>query len=102
MGEMPNTEFVSAIYRRNTVEDATIPKYAAWMSRENPQLFHCACDGGSLEKLVDPFDYHMVGCKIGANAIRLHNEVVAVVAKLFRSLRLDVIVEPMGLFVDLH
>ena len=72
------------------------------MSRENPQLFNCACDGGSLEKLVDPFDHHMVGCKIGANAIRLHDEVVAVVAKLFWSLRLDVIVEPMGLFVDLH
>ena len=44
----------------------------------------------------------MVGCKFGANAIRLHDEVVAVVAKLFRSLRLDVAVEPMGLFVDLH
>ena len=44
----------------------------------------------------------MLGCKIGANAIRLHDEVVAVVAKLFRSLRLDVVVEPMGLFVDLH
>ena len=37
-----------------------------------------------------------------SNAIRLHDEVVAVVAKLFRSLRLDVVVEPMGLFVDLH
>jgi len=99
---MSNTEFVSAICRRNTVEDTTIPKYAAWMSRENPQLFNCACDGGSCVKPIDPFDHHMVGCKIGANAIRLHDEVVAVVAKLFRSLRLDVIVEPMGLFVDLH
>ena len=40
----------------------------------------------------------MVGCKIGANAIRLHDEVVAMVAKLFRTLRLDAIVEPMRLF----
>ena len=44
----------------------------------------------------------MVGCKVGANAIHLHDEVVAVVAKLFRSLRIDVVVEPMGLFADLH
>ena len=27
---------------------------------------------------------------------------VAVVAKVFRSLRIDVVVEPMGLFTDLH
>ena len=42
--------------------------------------------------------YHLVGCKIGANVIRLHDEVVAMVAKLFRTLRLDAIVEPMRLF----
>ena len=42
----------------------------------------------------------MVGCKIGANAIRLHDEVVAMIAKLFRPLRLDAIVEPMRLFND--
>ena len=41
---------------------------------------------------------HFVGCKTAANAIRLHDEVVAVVAWLFRSLRLDVIVEPTSLF----
>merc|ERR1711988_2094880 len=35
---------------------------------------------------------------MAANAIRLHDEVVAVVARLFRSLRLDVIVEPTSLF----
>ena len=42
--------------------------------------------------------YRFVGCKTAANAIRLHDEVVAVVAWLFRSLRLDVIVEPTSLF----
>lgn len=40
----------------------------------------------------------MVGCKIGANATRLRDEAVAMVAKLFRALRLDAIVEPMRLF----
>ena len=61
-------------------------------------MFQCACDGGARPKLIDPFGYHFVGCKTAANAIRLHDEVVAVVARLFRSLRLDVIVEPTSLF----
>ena len=65
MFEMSNSEFVSAICRRNAVEDATIPKYTAWISRENPQLFYCACDGRYRPKAIDPFDYHLVGCKIG-------------------------------------
>ena len=98
--EMSNSEFVSAICRRNTVEDATIPKYRALISRENPQLFYCACDGGARPKTIDPYGYHLVGCRVGANAIRLHDEVVAMVAKLFRTLRLDAIVEPMRLFTD--
>ena len=87
MFEMSNSEFVSAICRRNTVEDPTIPKYTELMSREDPSIFRCACDGSSRPKLVDPYGYHLVGCRIGANAIRLHDEVVAMVAKLFRSLR---------------
>ena len=41
---------------------------------------------------------NQLGCRIGANAIRLHDEVVATVAKLFRTLRLDAIVEPTRLF----
>ena len=82
------------------MEDFTIRKYTALTSRENPQLFYCACDGGSRPKSIDPFGYHLVGCKIGVNAIRLHDEVVAVVAKLFRSLRVDAIVEPIRLFAD--
>ena len=86
--EMSNDEFVSAICRRNTVEDPTAPKYTPWLSREDPQLFRRACDGGACPKSIDPFGYHFVGCRTGANAIRLHDEVVAVVARLFRSLRL--------------
>ena len=77
---MSNDEFVSAVCRRNTVEDPTVPKYNSWMSREDPQLFQCACDGGARPKSIDPFGYHFVGCKTAANAIRLHDEVVAFVA----------------------
>ena len=57
-----------------------------------------ACDGSSRSKRIDPYGYRLVGCRIGANAIRLHDEVVTMVAKLFRTLRLDAIVEPTRLF----
>ena len=40
----------------------------------------------------------MVGCKVGANAIRLHDEVVFTSANLFRSIRVDLVVEPVRLF----
>ena len=63
-------------------------------------MFYCARDGRSRPKVIDPFGYHLLGCKIGANAIRLHDVVVAVVAKLFKTLRVDAIVEPMRLFAD--
>ncbi len=68
------------------------------LSRENPVLFVCSCDGGACPKPIDPFGYHMVGCKIGANASRLHDEVVFILAKLFRSLRVDAIVESLRIF----
>ena len=63
-------------------------------------MFYCACDGGSCPKSIDPFGYHLVGCEIDANAIRLHDEVVAVVTKVFMSLRVDTFVESMRLFAD--
>ena len=69
------------------VDDSTIPKYTPLISRGNPELFSCACDGRARPKAIDPYGYHLVGCKIGANAIRLHDEVVMMVAKLFRTLR---------------
>ena len=71
-----------------------------FISRENPRLFYCTCDGRSRPKAIDPYGYHLVGRQIGANTIRLHDEVVAVVAKLFRTLRVDAIVEPIRLFAD--
>ena len=44
----------------------------------------------------------MAECKIGANAkaIRLHDEVVYLLAKLSRSLHVDAIIEPLRLFAD--
>ena len=49
---------------------------------------------------LDPCGYHLVGCEIGANAICLHDEVIMMVAKLFRTLHVDAVVEPMRLFAD--
>lgn len=40
----------------------------------------------------------MVGCKVGANAIRLHDEVVFALADLFRSINVDPVVEHVRLF----
>ena len=97
---MSNNEFVSVVCRRDTYEDPVVPKCAPALSRENFNLFRCGCDGGAQPKPMDPFGYHMVGCKLGANAIRLHDEVVLLLAKLFRSSRLAAIVEPIHLFAE--
>jgi hypothetical protein len=97
---MSNDEFISAVCRRNTVQDPRVPKYTSALSRESYDLFQCGCDGGAQPKAIDPFGYHLVGCKIGANAIRLHDQVVVLIAKLFRSLRLEAIVEPIRLFAE--
>ena len=68
--QMSNNEFVSALCRRNTFEDPMVPKQAPITSREDSTLFSCECDGGARPKAIDPFGYHLVGCRIGANAIR--------------------------------
>ena len=76
------------------------PKYTPTASSESYALFQCGCDEGAQPKFIDPFGYHMVSCRVGANAIRLHDEVVLLLAKLFRRLRLDAIVEPIRLFAE--
>ena len=40
----------------------------------------------------------MVGYKVGANAICLHDEVIFTLANLFRSICIDPAVEPVRLF----
>ena len=59
-------------------------------------MFDCACDGRARPKAIDPYGYRLVGCKI----ILLHDEVVMMIARLFRTLRIDAIVEPTRLFTD--
>ena len=59
MFEMSNSEYMSAICRRKTVDDATMPKYTPLTSRENPQLFYCVCDGMARPKAIDPCGYHL-------------------------------------------
>ena len=67
-----------------------VPRHTPILSREDSSLFQCGCDGGAQAKPIDPFGYHyhyhLVGCKIGANAIRLHDQVVVLIARLFRGL----------------
>ena len=99
--QMSNNEFVSALCRRNTFEDPMVPKPAPITSREDVNLLSCGCDGGAHPKSIDPYGYHLVGCRTGANAIRLHDEVVSLLARLFRCLRMDAIVEPVSIFSDL-
>ena len=90
--QMSNNEFVSAICRRSTFEDPMAPKRVPITSRDDSNFFSCGCDGGARLKSIDPFGYHLVGCKTGASAIRLHDEVVSLLARLFRCLRVDAIV----------
>ena len=77
-----------------------VPKRALITSREDSSLLSCGCDGAARPKPIDPFGYHLVGCRTGANAIRLHDEVVSMLARLFRCLRVDAIVEPIRIFAD--
>ena len=66
--QMSNNEFVSALCRRNTFEDPMVPKRAPITSREDSSLFSCGCDGAARPKPIDPFGYHLVGCRTGAGA----------------------------------
>ena len=59
MFEISNSEFVSAICRRNSVENITTPKYTPMIYREYPELFYCACDRGARPKDVVRVDEPM-------------------------------------------
>ena len=63
-------------------------------------LCRVPCDGRARPKSVDPLGYRLTGCKVGANATRLHDEAAMMAAKLFRALRVDAVVEPTRLFTD--
>ena len=40
------------------------------------------CDREARPKSIGPFGYYMVGCKVGANAILLHDEVCVFVGEV--------------------
>ena len=94
--ETSNDELASAVCRKDAVEDPIAPKRKSWTSREDPRLLQCARDGGARSESIDPFGCRFVGREAAANAIRLRDEAVAVVAWLFRSLRLDAIIVEKG------
>ena len=93
---MNNDEFAAALCRRNTFECNIVPRLSVALAGDSEQSLTCRCD--RVVKPIDPFGYHMVGCEIGANAIRLHDEVAFTLANLFRSIIIGPVVEPVRLF----
>ena len=87
---------IAALCRRNTFECNVVPRLSVALAGDSEQSLTCRCD--IVVKPIDPFGYHMVGCKVGANAIRLHDEVVFTLANLFRSIGIEPVVEPVRLF----
>ena len=74
-----------------------VPRLSVALAGDSEQSLTCRCD--RVVKPIDPFGYHMVGCKVGANAIRLHDdEVVFTLANLFRSIGIEPVVELVRLF----
>ena len=63
-----------------------------WQVTRNKTLRVVVTELSSLLILSD------IICKVGANAIRLHDEVVFTLANLFRSIGIDPVVEPVRLF----
>jgi len=74
----------------------TILLFSPALLRDSEENFKCRCD--RVAKFVDPVGYDMVDCQVVANAIRLHDEVVIILANLFRSILIDHVVEPLQLF----
>ena len=93
---MSNDEFAAALCRRNTFECNIVPRLSVALAGDSEQNLTCRCD--RVVKPIDSFGYHMVGCKVGANAIRLHDEVGFTLANLFRSIGVDPGMEPVRLF----
>ncbi len=58
----------------------------------------CSCDG--IVRIIDPYGYHITGCKRDGLAIGIHNCIrnSNTVAYFLRSLRLNVRVGPTSLF----
>ena len=48
--------------------------------------------------MIDPFGYHLTGCKIDGGAIRMHDNLVHTIVTLLRSIGLSVALEPLNTF----
>ena len=82
------------------IPQSSIPQHNRHVPSDKPQNYQCSCHGPI--KWIDKYGYHMSACKIGGNAIRLHDNLVHTLAALFRSLGLSVALEPMNMFSDLE
>ena len=92
-------EFVSACCKRNTIENPFFPKANPLLGAQAGQVFRCRCSTNRSPTYIDPFGRHLVGCKVDAHAIRLHDNVNHKLVVLLRSLTISL--EPIGLFADL-
>ena len=87
---------MAAMCRRNTTSNTSIPQCNRHVPSDNPQNYQCSCHGPI--KWIDKHGYHMTACKIGGNAIRLHDNLIHTLVALFRLLGLSVALEPMHMF----
>ncbi len=69
-------EFIAACCRRNTVDNPFISKAKSALGGVMRQDLLCRCSSNSSPMPIDPFGCHLMGCKIDAHAIRLHDNVV--------------------------
>ena len=81
-------EFVAACCRRNTVPNLAILRNYVNVDDDSILQTSCSCDG--IVKIIDPYGYHITGCKKDGLAIGIHNCIRNTVAYFLRSLGLQV------------
>ena len=77
-----------------------IPKYTPSLTKDLVKCFSIPVVVELIPEPIESFGHHMIGCKVGANAVRL--QLVLAIADLSRSLHIDTIVEPLQLFETAH
>ena len=95
-------EFIAACCKRNTVENPYILKSNPIHGIRAGQELLCRCSRGRLRTLIDPYGYHLIACRFGGLALRMHDNVVHKLVVLFQSLNLAVTLEPIHLFANIQ